>query len=251
MTVSGELYREVEQLVWPVLNSNARRFRRQLNMTMEEAIQEARYGLMLALRQYDYNESHGGIYSFAAKSVRRHFLKAWMAYRTQARHPHVVIVDEMGKRKAVLQNFVDHESIVADTFRVGGRNQVGSAQSRRGSFIDAIPGALGAPDADRVRRDSEETVRRLLEAIEASLSDKDRAVLQCKIDPPRGLQAIMFDECATEPTIPMICKHLGISKNAVDWAIRRIREATSTLIQRDFSEMRDLTVFQEQATRYL
>jgi len=225
-----DLYGQVESLVIPIIESNAKKFHRQLNMTLDEARQEARIGLMLALREYDYNASRGGIYNYAAKAVRRHFLKVWAAFRTQSRHPHMVVIQD-GKKKAVPVAFAEPDPWI------------------EGDFMDALPGLLGPPEAPLLLREGEDTARRLRAALEGSLSDRDRAVLECKIDPPRGLRMLMCEECATEPTIQLIGRYLGLSKNAVDWALRRIREVTADLVAEEFSELSSLAVVQGYAER--
>jgi hypothetical protein len=80
-------------------------------------------------------------------------------------------------------------------------------------------------------------------ALEAALAPRDLEVLRCKYDPPRPLRMLMLDELATEPTIPMIGKHLRLSKNEVDWALRRIREkALELLAAEEFSDLGDLSI---------
>lgn len=230
-----DLYEQVEGMVEPIIRSNARRFRRQLGMTMDDALQEARVGLMLALREYDYNASRGGVYNFASTAVRRHFLKKWIAHRAQARRPHVIVIDG-NKKTAVPTGFIDPEAFFGSV----------------GDFMDALPGLLGGPEDPLLAREGERTAVDLRAALEGRLNPRDRAVLECKIDPPRGLRMLMCEECATEPTIPLICRHLGLSKNAVDWALRRIREVTADLIVSDahFSELASLRVFQGYAERH-
>lgn len=222
MTLEGDLYETVEAMVQPIIKSNARRFRRQLGMTTDEAEAEARYGLMLALRKYDYNDARGGIYNFAATAVRRHFLKVWAHHRAQQRHPHLIAVDSDGKRRALPSGFVGDGDDV----------------------IDALPGLLGAPEGPLMLREGVDTAERLRAALKARLNERDQLVLECKIAPPRGLQMLMCEECVEEPTIPMIGQHLGLTKNAVDWALKRIREATVDLIASEFSELASLTVVQ-------
>lgn len=232
LNVQECLYEQVESMVTPIIESNAKKFHRQLNMTLDEARQEARFGLMLALREYDYNASRGGVFNFASTAVLRHFLKVWAAYRTQQRHPHMVVVDDSGNRKAVPVAFAEPDP------------------SCEGDFLDALPGLLEATDGPLMLREGEGTAQRLRTALEGQLSPRDRAVLECKIDPPRGLRMLMCAECTPEPTIQLIGRHLGLSKNAVDWALRRIRETTLTLIAGEFSELSSLAVVQGYAERH-
>jgi hypothetical protein len=88
-------------------------------------------------------------------------------------------------------------------------------------------------------------------ALEDTLSERDRQVLRCKSDPPRGLKMLMLDELTTEPTIPLIGRYLGLSKNEVDWAIRRIRDAAIALLGHDFSDLADLAIVRAYVERRL
>jgi len=219
------IYKAVEVMVRPILQSNARKFARQLGMSYAEAIQEARFGLLLALRKYDYNDSRGGIFNFAKIAVRRHFLKVWAVQRAQARRPHVFVVAEDGKRKTLSLPFVEP-----------------STTQPVSDFMDSFEGTLSAPDAPLVEADANQTATAFQTALEGELSERDRQVLRCKFDPPRGLRMLMLDELADEPTIPLIGRYLGLSKNEVDWAVRRIRDAAIELIGRDFSDLTDLAI---------
>lgn len=213
----AELFEQVESMVRPIIMSNAGRFMRQLDMSKDEAVQEARIALMLALRNYSYNDSRGGIYKFAATSVRRHFLKKLKALQAQRRMAHVVVVED-GKRKAV--------RMLPEPAMTGTE------------FVESCAGGSVSPDkrlwmSDEVCR-AEEFRGRLT----GSLAPRERSVLKCKTDPPIGLQMLMIEDGEEEPTIPMIATHLGLTKNQTDWALKRIREEAIRLIQRgDFSDL--------------
>jgi hypothetical protein len=145
----------------------------------------------------------------------------WVGSRRQIRHPHAVVVDEAGMKKMVPVSFiVDKED--AD-----------------GDFWDFVSGSV--PQGSVVN-EFEGLSDRLQTALMDRLSECDLNVLMCRIDPPRGLRMIMCDHCAKEPTILMIGEHLGIGKNGVDWALRRIRSTAMDLISRQFSELADFPV---------
>jgi RNA polymerase sigma factor (sigma-70 family) len=229
MNYDDAIYRQVEEMVKPIVESNARRFAVQLGMTVDEARQEARYGLMEALREYNYNSARGGIYNYVKTAVRRHFLKLWATARAQKRRPHVFTIDDKtGRRVAKPVPFVDHsarpDSDFMDTLM---------------SPTDQFPAAdVLIEQADRRRASVA-----FMKALEASLAPRDLEVLRCKYDPPRGLRMLMLDELAIEPTIPLIGKYLQLSKNEVDWALRRIREkALELLVAEEFSDLGDLSL---------
>ena len=226
------IYKEVEAMVFPILKANARRFMSQLSLSYGEALQEARFGLLLGLKRYDYNDSKGGIFKFVQTVVRRHFLKVWAEYNTQGRRPHL-IVDEDGKRVCLPVGFVYERP----------------DQSR--DFLDTFEANGAAPDAEIIALEAAARASAFRQALEKLLRDKDRRVLECKCDPPRGLRMLMLDELATEPTTPLIGEFLGMSKNEIDWALRRIRAAALKLIRREFSDMTDLAVVRAYVERHL
>ncbi len=237
------IYRNVETMVKPILESNAKRFARQLDMTFAEALQEARYGLMLALRKYDYNDSRGGIFNFAKTAVRRHFLKVWAVQSAQSRRPHVHVVQDDGSRCTLPVPFLDQ----GKHYNVP--KSLSAHQYSPVDFMDSFESTLSRPDAPIVEKEVSDTATAFRSALEHSLSDRDRDVLRCKIDPPRGLVMLMLDELAVEPTIPLIGRYLNLSKNEVDWAIRRIRDAALELVTRDFSDLADLAIVRSYVER--
>lgn len=236
------IYREVEAMVFPILKANARRFRRQLGLSYEEALQEARYGLLLGLQRYDYNDSKGGIYSYVKTVVFRHFLKVWAEHRAYMRRPHLEVVDENGKSVCLPGIFLrDHPVQRSDQKR---------GKSRSPDFLDTLESDCAGPDAEIMASDADLRAQAFRDALARSLSERDQRVLQCKYDPPRGLRMIMLDELATEPTIPMIGQFLGLTKNEIDWAIRRIREAALVLLGREFSDLTDFSIVRSYMERH-
>lgn len=235
------IYRDVEAMVRPILESNAKRFATQFNMTYAEALQEARFGLMLALRRYDYNNSRGGIFNYVKTAVRRHFLKKWAVERTQARRPHVQVVSEDGKRVSLPVPFVQPSDRPSRLL----------FNPNQSDFMDSFESPLSAPDSVRECADAEQVASDFQIALEGALSERDLQVLRCKSNPPRALRMLMLDELTDEATIPLIGRYLGLSKNEVDWALRRIREAALALIGRDFSDLADRSVVRAYAERRL
>lgn len=221
MNDDDAIYREVEQLVAPIMRSNARRFAAQLGMSLEDAMQEARLGLIAALRRYDYNNARGGIYNFVKTAIRRHFLKLWAVHSAQARSPHVHTVNAEGKRVAVYAGYVRGDEL---------------------DFMDTFESHFPSPDTDIEETDGQRALDAFLAALEGALKERDREVLRCKCNPPLGLRMLMIEELTEEPTIPLIGRHLGLSKNEVDWALKRIRAAASKILASEFSELADLAI---------
>lgn len=214
MSIENDLYNQVEKMVSPIIESNARKFHKTLLFTLEEARQEGRIALMYALRKYDYNSSGGGIYNFSATSVRRHFLKLVAANKAQKRTPHIRI-KESG---CVKTRFFGHSSLLLEGYI-------------RSDELD--------PEENSMKNDSDIVASRLEQALIAALDEREKNVFRCKVNPPRDLRMLMVEECEQSPTIPTIGKHLSLSKNAVDWSIKKIKETAVTIIRKEFSSLTD------------
>jgi RNA polymerase sigma factor (sigma-70 family) len=219
-SIENDIYNQVEKMVSPIIHSNAKKFCRTLSMTIEEAKQEARIALMLALRKYDYNDSRGGIYNFASISVRRHFLKMVSASQAQKRKPHIRV---KGCDKLEI-SFFHNTPLPRD---------------------ECIQSDMPNPEEQGIISDSKRVAGILEESLMEALEEREKNVFRCKINPPRELRMLMVEECEETPTIPTIGKHLSLSKNSVDWSIRKIRETAETIIRRKFSYLSDYDVVKE------
>lgn len=214
----GQLFDQVERMVRPIIVSNAGRFRKQLGMTKDEAIQEARIALMLALRQYDYNDSRGGIYRFVQTSVRHHFTNRLAAHRRLKHTPHVVAV-EGGKRTVTRVGF-----------------ECPAAEDDESDFIASIPAPVSPSDG--LVDDGGQMIQDFHGRLTGALAPLERNVLKCKTDPPADIRMMMIDEGSEEPTVRMIGAFLGLTRNQIDWSTKRIREVASRLVrQREFSDL--------------
>jgi len=244
---ADRVYFTVEKMVRPILRSNAKRFARQLGMSVDDAMQEARCALMQALTKYDYNRARGGIFLFMKEVIRNHFLKLAAQDRTRQRRPHLKTRDDKGKRVTLRlpqpggppKDFLLVEGAPADLmdlFESGGVNALLMHEIER-------------PDVSVVRAELAQRTEAFRLALEDALKYRDREVLRCKTDPPRGLRMLMIEDLAQEPTIYMIGTYLGLSKNEVDWAFRRIREAAKKLIVTEFSDLSDLPVVRSYVER--
>lgn len=218
--IDNLLYSQIESIVSPIIDSNASRYHRSLEMTVEEAKQEARIALMFGLGKYDYNDSRGGVCVFADRVIRNHFLKLVKANNTHIRSPNVCDRSD-GRLRRI-------------------RVKPSNVSSEYGLF--AVENRT--PERQILEKDSQRVVEMFHNVLESNLTDRDRKVFRCKTDPPRGLRIIMIEECRPKPTIPMIGKHLGMSKNSVDWSIKRIRQTAIGIIRSEpqFSELIDFEV---------
>lgn len=214
MSVENDLYNQVEMMVQPIIQSNAKKFYITLSLSFDEAVQEARIALMIALRKYDYNASGGGIYNFASTSVRRHFLKMVAAKRAQKRTPHMKVSEEGVSSTYYFYN----EKLPQEGL---------------------LSGDTPTPEQNNIYQDSKVVANELEKALMNALDEREKNVFQCKINPSRELRMLMVEECEQSPTIPTIGKHLSLSKNAIDWSIKKIKETAVIVIQTRFSDLTD------------
>lgn len=225
--IDPQLYADVEREVMPIIRGAARRFAPGIGIPMEDAIQEGRMALMLALKGYDYNSSHGGIYNFARKVVRNAMCGLLYTATTQSRCPRLVVEE-------------DGELVV----------------------VKMWPTLTDTPEehADVETKSPEDTV------IEAQFTDKMRVLRMRLVNQLNPFQLRVFS-CLSrndmafeaflrnrhqgkgepEVTHALIGEWLGMAtgegsnqqknKNAVDWAVHKIKGHFTRLMEAEFSDI--------------
>jgi len=228
--VDHELYEDIERELMPIIRSAARRFAPGLGISTEDAVQEGRLALMLALKGYDYNASKGGIYNFARKTIRNAMCGLLYSATTQSRCPRVVM-EENG------------ELVV----------------------VKMWPALTDVPEVhpDRDAKTPEEL------AIESEFTDKIRVlrmrlvnrlnpfqlkVLSCISRNNVLFETFLRNRDEPEATHALIGEWLGMGmdedgeaklasgnrhtkKNAVDWAVHRIKQHFTVLMEAEFSDI--------------
>jgi len=227
--VDHELYSDIERELMPIIRSAARRFAPGLGIGVEDAVQEGRLALMLALKGYDYNLSKGGIYNFARKAVRNAMCGLLYSATTLGRCPRVVM--EEGGELVVVKMW---------------------------------PTLMDAPEVhpDREAKTPEEMV------IESEFADKirvlrmrlvnrlnpfQRKVLGCISRNNIRFETFLRNRDEPEATHALIGEWLGMGvveegaklasasrqkqKNAVDWAVHKIKRHFTILMEDEFSDI--------------
>lgn len=213
------LYPELEALVMPMIRRKAAKVaRRNAGIGLEDAIQEGRMALMRAMTQYDYNRAQGEFERYANVVLDNTYNGLIYRELAKARMPRV-IANENGEWKTLPRAplSLDDESY---------------------AFLAE---SIAAPPTP-TERDPELEQRvavmkmRMLNGLK---TERDRQVFRCRTNPPLELWRMIENE-GGDPTSPepqQIARHLGLTKNAVDWSLHKIRELFLRLSRESFSDL--------------
>lgn len=215
--INEDLYLKLESMSKQIITSNARRYCKSINMSFDDAIQEAKIALIKSCSKYNYNNSYGGIYNFISRSIRNHFLKMKSATQTRCRSPHIVIKED-NKNKIVPVPFVLHP------------------EDSKMDYMDTFQSDFIGPEEYFSRDEGFEICKTIQRSLENVLDEREITILRCKIDPPYDFRIMMMENFERKPTIRLICKYTGLQKNAVDWSIRKIRQVAIDIITTQFKE---------------
>jgi len=216
--IPRDIYADLERPLMPMVRTLSAQFAPALGIGIDDAFQEARLALWEAFQGYDYNRSRGGVRSFARVAVRNAFCALLYKATTQTRNPHTVYEDEMGR-----QHVAKHRLASLDDISPASTPQV---------FPDPEEGAKYHEIGDRVR------VLRM--RLYRSLSDRERQVFRCRAQPSERFLLYLRNIGAEtpEPTNVQIAEFLGLSKNAVDWSLHKIRKRFVDIAEEpEFSEL--------------
>lgn len=231
IALEASLFADVEKITRPIVDSVVRLFTRQLDISDEDVRQEARIALLKALRKYDYNASSGGMLMFFRRSIRRRLLQSLAYDRRQIRHPYVHI-ERNGKRVSKPVPFVAHEEI-RQRRHDGQWMRSLDPRTESADVMDTFPADVNDPETILIMREEQDAADRIARVLERTLDARAVDILRCKMNPPRTLQLLMAEDFADEPSLNMICRHLGITKGIADGAVRRLREhATPQVLAR-------------------
>jgi RNA polymerase sigma factor (sigma-70 family) len=239
--IERDIYEELEAPLLPMVRSLSVRFAGTLGIGHDDAFQEARMALWEAFQGYDYNKSRGGVFRFARAAVHNAFCALLYKATTQTRTPHTVYEDETGRT-----HVAKHRLASLDDISLGSTPQV-----------------YPSPEQGAQTQEIGARVRVLRMRLYRSLTERERKIFRCKAQPSErfmlflrnvggsGLTRRKFvvpgryasaskrprevGQMSAEPTNPQIAKFLGITKNAVDWSLHRIR--------RRFVELAELPEF--------
>jgi len=196
----GELYRQIEPVLMPIIRRTARQFSASLgpDQDFDDAVQESRIALAHAMMSYDYNKSRGGIYNFAKVVVRNAL--CGMAWR------------------AATRKNLERSQMEPD---------------------DETPSLAPGPDEDTESMEMVERLRVLKMRLLNSLNEREAEIFSCLCHPSDEFSTFLRNIGDTETSNQAIAKFLGLSKNAIDWSLHKIRNRFVGLVETEFSDMLD------------
>lgn len=228
--VDHDLYNDIERELMPIIRSAARRFAPGLGIGVEDAVQEGRLALMLALNGYDYNLSKGGIYNFARRAVRNAMCGLLYSATTLSRCPRVVM-EEGGELVVVKMwpTLMDAPELHPDN--------------------DAK-----TPEEMVIESEFTDKLRVLRMRLVNRLNPFQRKVLGCISRNNIRFETFLRNRDEPEATHALIGEWLGMGlgtieegkpnsfdrqkqKNAVDWAVHKIKRHFTILMEDEFSDI--------------
>lgn len=214
------LYQELEPAIMPIVRSMAERFHRSLGISVEDAVQEARLELVTALRSYDYNRSRGGVYSYARRSVERAMLGLLYSATSRGRMPYIPVIDDVtGEVRLVRRWPTLLEPGVMENM----------------AEMDDFTPERAAEEAEMMGR-----LQVLKMRLVNSLTDREQAIFSCLAHPSDEFGTFLRNigvPASEDPTNVHIARFLGVTKNAVDWSIHKIKRQFTRLAEAEFSDV--------------
>lgn len=206
------LYAALEPTIMNLIVDQADRWHRALGIDRDDAIQEARIALTLALPEYDYNRSHGGIRAFARTAIKNALCGMLYSATAQMRVPHVVAVDDEGREFLVRYRVGSLDAMEEDT---------------------AYEPADGAPDSEAryIAAEMDERIKLLRMRLLMSLDGRERDVFECQAFPSEAFMLYLRNANIGEPTIEAVGQYLGLTKNEVDWALHKAKRVFTAILE--------------------
>jgi hypothetical protein len=213
-----DLYRVLEPTLMPLIVDQADRFHRALGIDKADAIQEARMALVLALPNYDYDRSRGGIKAFARVTIKRALLTLLYQATAQMRAPYLVVMDTDGTERLVRCPVDSLDAL--ETYQEPGDDDASNPEDR----------CINAEVDDRIK-----TLRlRLL----MSLSGRERDVFECQAIPSETFMVFLRNHGIDDPTIDAIGSFLHLTKNEIDWSLHKIKRVFTVVLEgSEFSDL--------------
>lgn len=204
--IQRELYAALEARMMPVIRRKAQRVRGVVDL--DEAVQQGRLTVLKAMASFDINRGHGALDHYVGTCLDNTFSQIFNRANTEGRMPRVPVRDGaqwVRVRKAPV--------------------------SLRPEIHDT-PSDEAGPDADVLTAESEDRVRKFRVRMVTKLKGNDRAVFMAKVCPSPDLLLLvrnLGDDEEEPPSNVAISKHLGISKNAVDYSLAKIRQLATEM----------------------
>ncbi len=210
--IDHELYQDIERECMPIIRSAASSFARKLGVGVEDAIQDGRLALLIALKEYDYNASKGGIYNYARTAVKNAMCGLLYAATTKGRCPHFVI-EEDGEPKTVR----NYPEVMGD--------------------FNAFANDAPDPEALAVESEVAEKLRELKMQLMNKLNQRQLDVFACLFHHKVEFEMFLRNRAESDVTHELIAEFLDVTKNSVDWSVHQIKRHFTALVEDKFSDI--------------
>lgn len=208
MSTLTEMFKDLELVlsIGNVLKSrrvNARGF------DPDDAKQEIRLAVLKSLQGYDFNRAEGELLPYLRTIARNTQNELYARSRRLHRNPHAKVEGENGSKISVLLGQADYDTVMD---------------------LVSIGDAGGDTLRELIERETRSELDGFLDELNALLSERERLVLGCRLNPPPELQEMMEEMGEDgQPSNVALAKFLGLRKNQVDWAWYKIRSAFTEL----------------------
>jgi RNA polymerase sigma factor (sigma-70 family) len=197
-----ELYPEIDKLMAPYMKARAARYR---GLDLEDAIQEARMALVSAMTKYDFNK--GDIVPYAREVIANAYRTAVSKNLAGVRCPRVPTRTPEGEWAMAPQPPVSYDALL----------------ELRGALEQSTEEGADAPVWNQQRA---KLLRSFHASLLSKLEERERAVLRCKLDPPKDVIQAAGDSPVQNTHIG---DHLGLDRNQMGWSLYKIRNAFTEL----------------------
>lgn len=198
------MYNDIERQLMPMIRRKAARLRG--FMDMDDAIQEARLVLFRALQSYDYNRQPD-LERYVGVCLNNAFAGQYNKATAQCRMP----------RRPALQTDGSYAKVPT----------LPASMDMEPQSQDQGPECVLESSMQKVDVDL------IIGATEALLSERERDVLLCFLQPPPGVKSVPGDSGFNLE----VAAYLGMTKNMIDWTLHRVRQALLEVFRfSEFSE---------------
>lgn len=190
--ISESMYEDIERQVMPLIRRKAAKLKGY--MELEDAIQEARLVLFRVLQSYDYTRQPD-LERYVAVCLNNAFAAQYHKATAQCRMPRRASQELDGTYSCV--------------------------PSPPNQLLAEPEDDTGDLEQIQILRDEATDVELIVAATEGLLSEREREVLLCIVQPPAEITVSPFDSGFNI----QLAAYLGITKNMLDWSLHRVRQA--------------------------
>ena len=215
------MFVDVERRLLPTIKARARQLK---GVDADDAIQEARIALLMAMTKYDYNKASGELTPYLRTAMTNTCRALLARARLKSRSPWSWVRDG--------DTWVEVPSTVIS---INGDTQDGAPAIDNLLADDSAP-----PDQHMRTHQSAMRVASFRAAMDLRLGDREQLVLAAKLDPsvPLVEQIEQAGGDSGNPSNAEIAQYLGLSKAQIDWSLCKIRSVFTELASEErFSDL--------------